>query len=115
MTYDGTKTYAYDYSNRMTSAGSASLSYDPASRLFQASGGTTTQFLYDGADVIAEYVSGSVVRRYVHGPGLNEPLVWYEGSSTSDRRYLYADERGSIVLCEGLKLIPPGHWNGGAD
>ena len=36
-------------------------------------------------------------RRYVHGPGIDEPLVWYEGSSTSDRRFLHADERGSIV------------------
>jgi len=37
------------------------------------------------------------VRRYVHGPGVDEPLVWYEGTGTSDRRWLHADERGSIV------------------
>lgn len=36
-------------------------------------------------------------RRYVHGPGEDEPLVWYEGSGTTDRRFLQADERGSIV------------------
>jgi RHS repeat-associated protein len=30
-------------------------------------------------------------------PGADEPLVWYEGSGTSDRRWLHADERGSIV------------------
>ena len=38
-----------------------------------------------------------LLRRYVHGPGVDEPLVWYEGSGTSDRRFLHADERGSIV------------------
>jgi hypothetical protein len=38
-----------------------------------------------------------VARRYVHGPGTDEPLVWYEGSGTSDRRFLHADERGSVV------------------
>jgi hypothetical protein len=38
-----------------------------------------------------------VARRYVFGPGADEPLVWYEGSGTSDRRFLHADERGSIV------------------
>lgn len=36
-------------------------------------------------------------RRYVHGPGEDEPLVWYEGSGTSDRRWLHADERGGVV------------------
>lgn len=102
MTYDGTKTYAYDFSNRMTLAGSTTLSYDPDSRLYQVAGSSTVRFLYDGVDIIAEYnTSGAVIRRYVHGPGLDEPLVWYEGSSTSDRRHLYADERGSIIAVEG--------------
>ncbi|MEY2759346.1 MAG: hypothetical protein RIR33_3124 [Pseudomonadota bacterium] len=103
MTNDGTKTYAYDFSNRMTSAGSASLRYDPASRLHAITNASvTTRFIYDGADIIAEYnTSGAVIRRYVHGPGVDEPLVWYEGSSTTDRRHLYADERGSIITVEG--------------
>ncbi len=37
------------------------------------------------------------LRRTVFGPGVDEPLVWYEGAGTSDRRWLVADERGSIV------------------
>jgi RHS repeat-associated protein len=110
MTYDGTKTYAYDYSNRMTSAGSATLSYDPGGRLYQAAGSSTVQFLYDGANVIAEYnTSGTLLRRYIHGLGVDEPLVWFEGaghsgSGTPDRRHLYADERGSIIAVEGSSL-----------
>src|SRR3954464_5854597 len=36
-------------------------------------------------------------RRYVWGPGSDEPAVWFEGSGISDRRPLYADERGSVV------------------
>jgi RHS repeat-associated protein len=35
------------------------------------------------------------VRRYVHGPGDDEPVVWYEGAGTADRRWLHTDERGS--------------------
>jgi RHS repeat-associated protein len=99
LTNDGTKTYGYDYDNRMTSAsGGVSLNYDPAGRLHEVAGATTTRFLYDGADVIAEYnASGTVLRRYVHGPEMDEPLVWYEGSGTSDKRYLMADERGSVI------------------
>jgi hypothetical protein len=34
---------------------------------------------------------------YVHSPGIDNPIVWYEGSGASDRRFLMADERGSIV------------------
>ncbi len=33
----------------------------------------------------------------VHGPGMDEPLVWYEGAGTSDRRWLVADQLGSVV------------------
>ena len=29
---------------------------------------------------------GPVLRRYVPGPGMDEPVVWYEGSGTADRR-----------------------------
>ena len=58
----------------------------------------TTRFLYDGDRMIAEFnTSGTLLRRYVPGPGVDEALVWYEGSGTSDRRWLVADERGSIA------------------
>jgi RHS repeat-associated protein len=60
--------------------------------------GVTTRFLYDGAQVIAEYNGANALqRRFVAAPGLDEPLVWYEGSGTTDRRYLIQDERGSVV------------------
>jgi RHS repeat-associated protein len=60
----------------------------------------TTRFLYDGDRLIAEYnSSGSLLRRYVHGTAVDEPIVWYEGAavSSSSRRYLHADYQGSIV------------------
>lgn len=95
-TYDGTKSYTYDYSNRLTSAtGGVSLSYDPMGRLYQVSG--ASDFLYDGTDVIAEYSGSTVLRRYVRAPGSNEPLVQYDGTATSSRTFLITDERGSIV------------------
>jgi RHS repeat-associated protein len=106
---DAAKTYTYDFSNRLTSASgspTADLSYDPIGRLYQVAAGSTVRFVYDGVDVIAEVdTSGVVLRRYVHGAGLDEPLVWFEGaghsaSGTPDRRHLYADERGSVVAVE---------------
>ncbi|MBC7770227.1 MAG: RHS repeat-associated core domain-containing protein [Phycisphaerales bacterium] len=98
LTSVGSATYGYDAFNRLTSAGTAALAYDPAGRLYETTGGATTRFLYDGLDVIAEYnSSGTLLRRYVHGPGFDEPVVWYEGSGTSDRRWLMQDQLGSIV------------------
>ncbi|MBV8685757.1 MAG: RHS repeat-associated core domain-containing protein [Alphaproteobacteria bacterium] len=101
LTSAGSTTYSYSSENLLASAtGGIALAYDPALRLYQISGGSagTTRFAYDGADLVAEYNgSNATLRRYVHGPGTDEPLVWYEGSGTSDRRFLHADERGSIV------------------
>jgi len=33
----------------------------------------------------------------VHAPGDDEPLVWYEGSGTLDRRWIHQDELGSVI------------------
>jgi RHS repeat-associated protein len=98
----GSATYAYSSENMLLSASgatTASLGYDPGLRLSQISGGgITTRFQYDGLDLIAEYDgSDLLLRRYVFGPNVDEPLVQYEGTGTSDRRFLSADERGSIV------------------
>ncbi|PZA14116.1 hypothetical protein DNK49_23630, partial [Azoarcus communis] len=71
----------------------ATLAYDAEGRLRRTTlGGTVTALLYDGMDVVAGYnSSGNLQRRYVHGPGVDEPLVWYEGTGSTDKRWLYAD------------------------
>ena len=75
--------------------------YDPLGRLFQVSGASgTTQFLYDGDALVAEYNgAGAQQKRYVHGPGADEPVAVYNGSTQglSSRRYMLPDERGSIA------------------
>jgi RHS repeat-associated protein len=100
---DGYWAYGYDLDNRLKSATapgySATLAYDGEGRLRQTNlGGTVTQLLYDGVDLIAEYDgANALLRRYVHGPGIDEPLVWYEGAGTTSKTWLYADHQGSIV------------------
>jgi len=39
-----------------------------------------------GSALIAEHhaSTGAALRHYVHGPGTDEPLVWYEGAGTAD-------------------------------
>jgi RHS repeat-associated protein len=67
-------------------------------RLYQVAQGGTTRFSYDGVDRIAEYDgSNAIQRRYIHGPGVDEPLVWYEGAAITTRRFLSSDERGSVI------------------
>jgi RHS repeat-associated protein len=101
LTQAGGPVYGYTSENMLVSAsGGITLAYDPAGRLAQTSGGSagTTRLGYDGTDLAAEYDgAGNLLRRYVHGPGTDDPLVWYEGAGTSDRRWLHPDERGSIV------------------
>jgi RHS repeat-associated protein len=100
LTNSGSIYYGYSSENMLTSVtGGATLGYDPALRLYQSTvSGVTTRYLYDGANLIGDYnASGTLLRRYVHGAGVDEPLVWYEGSGIGDRRWLHADERGSIV------------------
>ncbi|MEJ7777003.1 MAG: RHS repeat-associated core domain-containing protein [Sphingomicrobium sp.] len=93
------KTYGYSSENLLTSAsGGVTLAYDPVLRLYQVAGTATTRFAYDGLQAIAEYnASNALQRRFVFGPGVDEPLVQYEGSTTGDRRFLHADERSSII------------------
>ena len=110
LTNDGQRTFAYDSENRLISASiaatstNATLAYDPLGRLqtysVQVGAGmpSTTTFVYAGDQLSAEYNGSTLLRRYVHGVGTDVPLVWYEGTAASaDRRYLHADNQGSII------------------
>ena len=105
LSSDGSNTYTYDAENRLVGsslAGGTSLTYDPLGRLWQTSSPTngTTQFLYDGDKLAAEYnSSGTVLRRYTWGSGVDEPLVWYEGATigTGNARLLKQDHQGSVI------------------
>jgi RHS repeat-associated protein len=101
LTSDGARIFAYDLENRLLSvAGSAaaSLTYDPLGRLRQSSSaGVTTDYLYAGDQLVAEYNGTTLLRRYAHGAGVDVPLVWYEGAGLSDRRWLHGDHQGSII------------------
>ena len=112
VTHDARWKYSYDIDNKLTtvtdpstSAVALSLAYDPTGRLRSQTvdGTTTTLFLWDGKRLVAEYNSAgtTVNARYVHGPGVDEPLVWYPGTTIGNRRHLYADAQGSIVARTG--------------
>ncbi len=95
----GAKTFSYDSQNRLTGFSdvgvSANYQYDFLGRRTQKIvNGIAREFLYDNADLVAEYVGGNQVARYTHGLGVDEPLMVVR----SGQAYFYhADGLGSIV------------------
>ena len=110
LTNDGSRKFTYDAENRLIraepptgSGATLDLTYDPLGRLHTTttSGAglstVSTAFAYDGDRLVAEYApTGASLRRYVHGAGIDEPLVWYE-VATGQRHWLHADRQGSII------------------
>jgi RHS repeat-associated protein len=105
LTFDGTRTFTYDSENRLTgdSVGGSpvlALAYDPLGRLQQTvAGSTTTQYLYDDTALVAELSGGAIVQRFVHGPGVDNPVMWFADPTMTSTNvsYLIADRQGSIV------------------
>ena len=102
LTSQNGKSYSYDSFNRLGEFNGGQsqgnwLYYDAVGRL-NWSNASQTRFDYDGAQLLSELDgNGNIARRYVYGPNPDEPVVWYEGSGTGDKRFLTADERGSIM------------------
>jgi len=103
LTSDGTNSFGYTSENMLKSATvggvNATLGYDPLGRLVEYDTSVSTRFQYNGSQVAAE-LNGStnaITNRFVWGDGPDELLVWYQGSDTSNRRFISADERGSAI------------------
>lgn len=101
LTSSGSTTYGYNTRNQLYTNGAGQLFYrNPAGLLNHIiANGAVTNLDYVGLSLATEFDgnSGAVLRRYISAPGIDEPLVWYEGAGTSDRRFIHADERGSVV------------------
>ncbi len=112
LTSSGGNTYTYSELNELKTAPGAALTYGPLGRLIDYAAAASVRFAYDGGMIATEVAnpSGAILRRYVPGPGTDERVVWYEGAGTSDRRWLHADERGSVVA--GARCHVPGQpWS----
>ncbi len=84
LTSDGSWAYSYDHENRLSSAVkgtvNAAYKYDALGKRMEKSvNNTTSRFIYDGDQIVAEYdTSGNLVKKYIYGPGIDEPI---EGQS----------------------------------
>jgi len=115
-------TYGYDLKGNLTSTGSAGMTYDAENRLSthtQAGVQTTyaydglgrriskkvgsnprVDFLLDGDEEVAEYdEAGTMLRRFVYGPSVDNRVLMYEtsGIAAENERYYYANHQGSTT------------------
>ncbi|MDZ4778672.1 MAG: RHS repeat-associated core domain-containing protein, partial [Planctomycetia bacterium] len=104
LTGDGTWVYTYDAENRLRSANTTSATnsyaYDPLGRRqAKTVGSIVTSFLSDGDEEIAEYDgAGTLLRRYVPGPGTDQPIAMVTPSGGSNTHaYFHANRQGSTV------------------
>jgi len=56
----------------------------------------TQYYAYDGDQVIAEYEGGSLKRKFIYGPGIDEPVMMID-VTTSTKYYYHFDGLGSVV------------------
>ncbi len=110
--------YRYDFENRLVEvvkhgddeAATVTFAYDPMGRrvekrVTEREDGKpqtrVTRYLYDNEDILLETdATGKITNRYLHGPGIDEPLVLVQGKSTY---YYHADGLGSIVALTDAK------------
>jgi RHS repeat-associated protein len=75
--------------------------YDAAGRRIEkkVDGTPQVKYVYDGDHIIAEYNNaGTLLRKYVHGPCVDEPICMIEASGTyAGTHYYHYDALGSVV------------------
>jgi RHS repeat-associated protein len=99
LTNDGTNSYTWDDRGHVTgNAGpglSASFTYDPLGRrLSKTINGTTTNYLYDGANVLEELSGGTVTAQLLGGAGTDQ--VFARTTASGSDSYL-TDRLGSTI------------------
>ncbi len=93
MTSDGSASYAWDARNRLASMGGGSFQYDGVGRrIGKTIGGVTTNYLYDGLNVVQQF--GGQAATLLNGLGIDE--VFSRTDAAGARHYL-SDALGSTI------------------
>jgi RHS repeat-associated protein len=86
--------YAYDYLGRRIS------------RTIYGAPNVTIRYAYDGARIIAEYDgSGTLLRKFVYGPGLDEPICLIDVANGNAAYYYHRDGLGSVVALSDVNNV----------
>ncbi len=57
----------------------------------------TTKYVYDGGQVIAEYDGSDMLRKFVYGPGIDEPIIIIDVADNNAVYYYHFDGLGSVA------------------
>ena len=95
----GTTTYTWDARNRLVAitgpSFSASFTYDALGRrISKMVNGVTTQYLYNGNDIVVEIGGGAVGATYLRGLNIDEPFV---RQASTGNEYYHSDALGSTL------------------
>jgi RHS repeat-associated protein len=86
--------YAYDYLGRRIS------------RTIYGAPNVTVRYAYDGARILAEYDgSGTLLRKFVYGPGLDEPICLIDVANGNAAYYYHLDGLGSVVALSNVNKV----------
>jgi RHS repeat-associated protein len=94
-------TYDWDVENRLiavrTPTQTVTFRYDALGRRTEKTGSTTTRYIYDLEDIVEERDGNNVLMfRYVHGPGIDEPLA-RRSVVAGQTVFFHIDALGSIA------------------
>jgi RHS repeat-associated protein len=88
---DPVASYEYDYRGR---------------RISKTVDGSTTKHCYDGGQIIAEYDgSNNLLRKFVYGPGIDEPICMIDVTDANKVYYYHFDGLGSVVALSDVNSV----------
>jgi RHS repeat-associated protein len=92
---DGDKVYSYDLQNKLTAVnGNINYEYNPFGlRISKTVNGNTSNYVLDNNRVIEEWEDGNLVRKFIYGVGIDEPLVMKTGGS---KYFYHFDALGNV-------------------
>ena len=106
MTFDGSYHYVYNSENQLVELWDEYNTYQLATYVYDFSGrrvsktanGVVTDYVYDGSQVIAEYVDGCLAKKYIAGPWLDQPIAMITVAGENEIWYYYhRDRQGNII------------------
>jgi RHS repeat-associated protein len=115
MTSHGSKAYVWDEENRLSSVNGAYYQYDAEGRrISKTVAGVTTQYIYDGWQVVQERRNDGVTKFFTYGNYIDEPVCMITATGTSSDTVYYlqgnnyniaalTDETGQVVEHYGIE------------
>jgi len=86
--------YAYDYLGRRVA------------KTVYGEPNVVTRYAYDGDQIIAEYDgSGTLLRKFIYGPGVDEPICLIEVADNNAVYYYHLDGLGSVVALSHVNRV----------